>query len=136
MKNECLHKRLFFEELCPHGAAVLRVKGVLVHRGHGSVADVCFPRVNSEWYMKAMRARTNVVVFLGILLLTSIVLALVYHATVGPWGYERHAVLGHTLHTCLVLEVPIALIRRQTRVVVRHCDASVQDVPHRATMYE
>ena len=82
-----------------------------------------------------MRAQTNVVVFHD-LLLTSLVLAPVDHATVGPWGYEQHAVVGHTHQPCLVLEVPVALLRGQEAVAVRLCDALVQDVPHRANMYE
>ena len=86
--------------LCPHGATVLRVKGFLVHGGHGP--QLSFADVDSEWYMKAMRAPTNVVVFLA-LLLTSLVIAQVDHALVGPRGYERHAVLGHT-HQSYVLD--------------------------------
>ena len=78
--------------LCPKGAAVLRVKGFLVHRGCGpqlGLADVCFPRADREWHMKAVRARTNVVVVLVLLRLTSLGLAQVDHAIVGPLGVRE-----------------------------------------------
>ena len=100
--------------LCPLGATVLRVKSVLVHRAQLSLADVCLPRVDSESYMKAMRARTNVVVFLVLLLLTSLVLA-----PGGAGWREQHAVLRHTHQPCLVLRVPIALLRGQDRSPLR-----------------
>ena len=103
--------------ICPHGAADLRVKIFLVHRGHGpplSFTDVCRPGVDSEWYMKAMRARSNVGFFLE-LFLTSLVLAPIDHAIVGPRRYEQHTVPEHTHQPCLVLEVPIALLRGQMR---------------------
>ena len=103
--------------LCPHGTADLRVKSVLVHRGHGlqmSFTDVCRPGVDTEWYMKAMRAWSNVGLFLE-LFRTSLVLAPIDHAIVGPWRYEHHTIPGHTHQPCLVLEVPIALLRGQVR---------------------